>query len=215
MDRQRRTASKVTVYRKFHLSGDLDQVVLGKVSSAVELLETPCKDKVGTMSMMAEDATPAQLEEMLREQKESGNKLQQQVEAMKLRNQLEVEKLQQQQWELAIDQLKKSREHMTQQHLENMEKIRAISQEAEEQHTSQAVAWLQDELTKASSQAPLNVSSQEQQEEAKRQARFKELQRQQEEINREMDDIMGPQQRHPSLNTLGGGKALPNPAKSY
>ena len=65
MDRQKRAASKVTNYRKFHLSGDLDQVVQGKVSSA-ELLE----DNNRLHNMTEEDATPAQLQEMLREQKE-------------------------------------------------------------------------------------------------------------------------------------------------
>ena len=38
MDRQRRTASKVTDYIKFHLSGDLDQVVQGKVSTTIGLV---------------------------------------------------------------------------------------------------------------------------------------------------------------------------------
>ena len=39
MDRQRRSASKITDYRRFHLLGDLDKIVQGKVSEAVVLLQ--------------------------------------------------------------------------------------------------------------------------------------------------------------------------------
>ena len=115
MDRKKRSASKVTDYRKFHLSGDLDQVVQGKVSDTIKRLENTYE---GT-NMSEEEATPEQLQEMLREQKQNSDKLQQQVEAMKIRNELEAERLQQAQWELALDQLKQTREHMAQQHDQN------------------------------------------------------------------------------------------------
>ena len=81
MDRQHRAASKVTDYRKYHLSGDLDQVLQGRVSGAVTLFENT---DTATMSLcpISEDATPEQLQEMLTKQKSNSAKLQQQVEAM-------------------------------------------------------------------------------------------------------------------------------------
>ena len=125
MDRQKRSASKVTDYRKYHLSGDLDQVIKGKVSGAVELLES-------TMSHLeiTEETTPEEMEEVLKEKREGSTKLEQHVKAMKIRNEIEAEKLQQEQWEFAIEQLKHTREIMTKQHEDNMEKIRKMTEEA-------------------------------------------------------------------------------------
>ena len=86
MDRQRRAASRVTDFKRYHLSGDLDQVVQGKVSEVLELLETgamasPAQEKVIPVEG---DATPEELEQMLQEQKEASLKLEQQVQTMKL-----------------------------------------------------------------------------------------------------------------------------------
>ena len=91
MDRQRRSASKIIDYRKYHLSGDLDQVVHGKVSSTIELLQNTILGEQTINMSLDENATPAELQELLKEQRESSNKLQQQAEAMKLRNELKAE----------------------------------------------------------------------------------------------------------------------------
>ena len=80
MDRQKRSASRVTDYRRYHLSGDLDQIVQGKVSRVVERLETI------DMSSRPTDETTSleELEQLLQEQKESSSKLQQQMQAMRI-----------------------------------------------------------------------------------------------------------------------------------
>ena len=98
MDRQKRAASgKITDYRKYHLSGDLEQVVQGKVSEAIKLLQNT---HIANLSepLIIEDSTPEQLQELLQQEKDSSAKMQQQVETMKLRNKLEAQWLQQQQW---------------------------------------------------------------------------------------------------------------------
>ena len=141
MDRQRRSASKVTDYRKYHLSGDLEQTLQGKVSGTVELLEGPLQTTMAT-SPVKEDATPEELQELLKEHKDNSARLQQQVEALRLRNELEAEKMQQQQWELTIEQLKHSCELMAQQHELNMNKIRCMVEEATKETGNQAVAWM-------------------------------------------------------------------------
>ena len=139
-DRQRRAASKVTDYRRYHLSGDLNQVIQGKVSGAIERLETM------SQGSNEEEFTPEQLQDRIREHKDNSTRLQQQVETMKLRNELEAEQMQQEQWELAIDQLKKARELMTQQHEANLDRIRNTAHEATQNTSNQAVAWIQSQL---------------------------------------------------------------------
>ena len=182
MDRQRRSASRVTDYRKYHLSGDLDQVLQGRVSNSIDRLE---KFHLGAMDNHdIEDSSPEELQELLKEQKESSSKLQQQVEAMKLRNELEAEKMQQEQWELAIQQLKQSRDIMAQQHERNKDRIRSMASEATKSNPDQAVAWMQTQLnidrdtrTPAKEQDPQKA------------IKLEHLRRQQEELNKQIEDI--------------------------
>ena len=105
----RRSASKVTDFRRYHLSGDLDEVVWGKVSGTIKQIEAHA-------TAMNPSAIPEvlQLQQMIKEQKENSSKLQQQMEVLQLRNTLEAEQMQQQQWELAIQKLKQTRDMMTQ-----------------------------------------------------------------------------------------------------
>ena len=145
MDGQKRSTSKVTDYRKFHLLGDLDQVVQGRVSSTIDKLESITKHS----NMEDDNATSEQLQELLKEQKETSSKLQQQVKAMKIRNELEAERLQQEQWQLALEKLRESREQMSQQHDENMDRIRNSSQDGRQKQPSPVVAWIQEELAKS------------------------------------------------------------------
>ena len=83
MGRQRRSALKITDYRKYHLSGDLDQVVQGKVSEVVVLLEG-ADEHTMTSTEVLDEQTPKQLQELLKIQTENSTKLQQQAETMKL-----------------------------------------------------------------------------------------------------------------------------------
>ena len=114
MERQRRSASKVTDFRRYHLSGDLEQVVSGKVSQTIERLER----EADTMShpINEENSSLEELQEELREQQQNSAKIQQQVEIMKVRNELEKEKLAQEQWAAALEQLKKTREEVALEH---------------------------------------------------------------------------------------------------
>ena len=182
MDRQKRTASRVTDFRKYHLSGDLDKVVQGKVSAAVDVLENV---KTPTMSHIdiPEESSPEQLQDLLREQKESSSRIEQQLEAMKIRNELERERMQQAEWELAIQQMKEAREWAAQQHEENLSKIRAMGQEASTSAQDKAVHWLQTQLT--GPQVP------EKDKEEQKREQLDKLRKQQEEIQRQIEDLTG------------------------
>ena len=85
-------------------------MVQGKVSETIEQLEAT--DSIMNTPSVGEEETAEQLEQLLKEQRESSARLQQQAEPMKLRNALEAERLQQEQWELAISELKNTRETM-------------------------------------------------------------------------------------------------------
>ena len=111
MDRPKRVcAAKVHNYRKYHLSGDLDQLVQGKVTETIERLGAQAKmsqkDTEETQPRLSQkdtvEATPEQLQDVLDSQRENSSRLQQQVAAMKLRNEIEVEEMQQQQWECTL-----------------------------------------------------------------------------------------------------------------
>lgn len=157
MDRQRRSASKITDYRKFHLAGDLEQVVQGKVSETIERLEAT--DSIMNTPSVGEEETAEQLEQLLKEQRESSARLQQQAETMKLRNALEVERLQEEQWELAISELKNTRETMKRQHEANMDRIHKMTEENTLNASDQAVAWLQTQLGEPHGRAPTEEES--------------------------------------------------------
>ena len=55
---RRVSASKVTNYRQFHLSGDLQTSIKGKVAKEVQKLNTPEKDKSKSVQQIKEHQTP-------------------------------------------------------------------------------------------------------------------------------------------------------------
>ena len=185
MDRQKRTTNRVTDYRKFHLSGDLDQVVQGKVSEAVGLLEN--LDISMSSQPISEDATNEELECMLKEQRDNSARMQQQVENMKLRNALEAERLQQEQWEAAMDELKQCRDDIKQQHEQNLEKIRKMREENTIK-SDQAVAWMQAQLKQLGG-LPAETQEELQEEPSQDQLLIDQLQKQQQELQKQINDI--------------------------
>ena len=189
MERQRRSASKITDYRKYHLSGDLDKVVQGKVTETVKHLK---KFSNMSSSSIDENASPEELQELVNEQKENSSKLQQQVTAMKLRNELEAEKMQQEQWELVIQQLKQTRDQMAQQHEENMDKIKSMAQKATQPSSNQAVAWMEAQLKAQGTEGapPHHITSPPVREEpTPKQLLLQQLLKQQQELQKKIEEV--------------------------
>ena len=154
MDRQCRSVNKVTNYRRYHLSGDLDTVVEGKVKEVIDLFGVTQH----TNMSQPEGATKAELETMIQEQRENSAWLQQEAEELKLRNMLENKKMQQQQWEAAIQQLREARDLQAQQHQANMEKMKEMAQgHCEEIKGAAAVTWLQENLSRLQLEQPWNT----------------------------------------------------------
>ena len=208
MDRQRRAASKVTDYRKYHLSGDLNEVIQGKVSETIHRLES---STIMDSTTVKESATADQLQDMLKEQKANSSRLQQQVKEMQLRNDLEVERLQQEQWNLAIERLKQAREQVMQQHEENMEKIRNIPTDTPKGPSNPAATWLEEQLYRKQTNGAGGGNPDKLLEEAAQKKRMleqlqqqqEEIRRQQEEVQKEMEGILsGESNTNPSITDI-------------
>ena len=138
-------------------------------------------------SPVKEDATPEELQELLKEHKDNSARLQQQVKALCLRNELEAEKMQQQQWELAIEQLKHSCELMAQQHELNMNKIRCMAEEATKETGNQAVAWMRTQLPGGKEPvAPFDIIEEET---PHNRLLITQLKKQQDELQKQIDDL--------------------------
>ena len=136
------------------------------------------------------EESPEELQRMLTEQQENSARLQQQVKTMKTRNELEKEKMQQQQWELALRQLKQTREQVMQEHEETMEKIKAMTTDNTPKEPNQAVAWLQSQLS--AKRRGLGEEARRAREEEEQRAKLLQgLQKQQEDIQRQIADITG------------------------
>ena len=114
MDRPKWTAaSKVTDFRKYHLSGDLDQQLEGLVDHRISQFEMA----------MAEE-----LRQWLEDEKENSKKLEADTKIMHIQNELELEKLKQQQWKVVLDKLKEAREQAAQEHDKCMQQMQELAE---------------------------------------------------------------------------------------
>ena len=184
MDRPKRAAAtKVSDFRCYHLSGDLDQQVLGIVDSRVNHFEM---------------ATVEELKKQIEEEKEQSRKLQEDVE---MRNQLEIEKLKQQQWKTALDKLKQAKEEVAQEYDKCMEQMDSIVTKAKASTTNDSLQWFKaqvEALTKSSS--PESTTPEEDdrlaRERMEKEAAIADIKRQQEELNKRLTELQGGYTHH-------------------
>ena len=133
-----------------------------------------------------------QLASLLEAQNESTQKLQAQVEELKLRNQLEARKMEQEQWEMALLQLKEAREATAKEHAKNMETMKEMKKKALSQSKSQAVAWLDKQLHTDQGGNPTPKSNTIPEEDTTHQVKqhlLNELKAQQAELQKKIEDI--------------------------
>ena len=171
MDRPRRAATKVTDFRRYHLSGDLDQEVRGLVDSRVEQFE---------MSLTTE-----QLKQQLDEEREASKKLQEDLEQMKIQNELQNKKRKQEQWQKAYSKLKEARERAEQEHEKCMEEMDTLTEEAH----SESLQWLKDQMGQLKPHKDTATQEQSRKEEEARLASIQELRMQQEEISKKLAEL--------------------------
>ena len=139
MERTRRSPTKVINYRKFHLSGDLDQQVSGKVERTIHQFEM---------------ATPTEMAQQLEMQKEATRKLQLEAEEMQLRNEVEEEQQKAKALELSLKHMKEARELALVNHEKNMAELECIATETKEKSKAEANAWLEAQIRKMKGETP-------------------------------------------------------------
>ena len=120
-ERQKQAATKITDYRHYHLSGDLDNSLQGRVGEVIHQFEN-------NMSQSVED-----LQREIQEEEEKSKKMQQEAEVLRLKSRLEQERLKQAEWESAIQQLQQARDTREKEHHEAMKRMKDMTKEATDQ----------------------------------------------------------------------------------
>ena len=131
MERPKCAATKVTDFRQYHLSGDLDNTIKGLVDNRVSQFEM---------------ATMEELKQKLEEEKEQSRKMQEEAEVQRIQNELELEKLKQKQWCNTLDKLKEAREQAEHEHEKCMEEMEDIVHTRQEPGLNSSVEWLKTQL---------------------------------------------------------------------
>ena len=178
MERPKRAATRVTDFRKFHLSGNLDEEVQGLVDSRVNLFEM----------------ATAELKQKLEQEREASRKIQEDAERAEIQHQIEVERMKQEQWQTAINKLKKAKEHASQEHTKCLEQMDQLAESTMDQTATTTLGWLKQQMGKTSTdQASAPPLTEEQQQirarELEREAALKELKKQQEELNKKIQEL--------------------------
>ena len=196
MERPKREASKVSNFRKYHLSGELEELIHGKVGSTVTQWEGITNTNPG---MDHGDSVPQQSAEQLRaileEQEAQSQKLQEQAETMRLHNEVERHKMNQRQWEVAIEQLQAARKAMELEHSKNLDKLKQISEDSVSSTKAQAVAWLEQQLAAPKEAAPKDELKKAEEERIRK---VNDLKQQQEELQKQIlaMEAGGPLEEH-------------------
>ena len=95
MERPKRAATKVTDFRRYHLSGNLEDEVHGLVGSRITQF---------SMSTAAE-----QLKAQIEAEKENSKRLEEEAQVAELQHQLELEKMKQEEWRTALQKLEEAK----------------------------------------------------------------------------------------------------------
>ena len=166
MDRPRRAATKVTNFRSYHLSGDLDNQVQGLVESRIEQFDMASTDE---------------LKQQLEQERENNKKLEQDAEYARIQHELEIEKLKKEQWQAAMDRLKQAREKVQQDHDRHMAEIERVGATTTEEEDSTSLTWLKAQMARLEP-APTEEQVRARKAREEKEAAIQELKAQQEEL---------------------------------
>ena len=176
MERPRRTTKPVD-YRKFHLSGDLDQKLQGKVGQLVNNLE--------------EMSTNQELQQELEAQVEARKKLEAQAEEHMIRHEMEMEKLKTAELELSIKHIKEAREKAHSSHQEKVQELTRIAKEVQDKTDKEATEWLHDQIKRLKGEATIEprdpAAELRKQQEREKQEKINSLRKQLQELTGEPD----------------------------
>ena len=138
------------------------------------------------MASMAEE-----LRQQLEEEKENSRKMQEDLEVMKIRDELEMEKRKQQQWQVAMEQLKENRDKAEQEHSRVIQELKDMATTPQEEVPESVTEWLKARLVGK----PLPTINEEEEkakrERMERERQVKELKAQQEQISKQLVELQG------------------------
>ena len=181
MDRPKRAATKVTDFRKFHLSGDLNEQLQGRVDTRV------------TQFKMA--STLEELRQQLENSKEKSRKMQQEAEMLRIQQEPEAEKLKQKEWHVAIEELKETRSQMELDHKKNLEQVKQLALASREDSSNKVLQWYKSQLESLKGTGdPTTINMEEEQkkkEAEEKAAAIQELKQQQEDISKKLAELTG------------------------
>ena len=178
MDRPKRAATKVTDFRKYHLSGDLDTQLQGRVDSRVIQFE---------MAKTAEE-----LKQQLEEERERSTKMMEDVEIRRIQHELEAEKLKQQQWQATLQQMEESRQHVEAEHQKYLAQLKEAATTSREDISNGMLEWFKNQSLKLSKSNPETDREKEERLRLEQEAKAKEiqdLQAQQEQISQKLAEL--------------------------
>ena len=200
MDRPKRSNYRVD-YRRYHLSGDLDKTLQGKVGAAIDQFEEANITNTCEMSqaVIPEDATTAQLQEILGKNREASSLMESQLEQLRIRNEIEAEALKAQQWEKAMICLKTAREKMAEAHEKQLAEIQKMSEESIADANSVASGWLKKHLEDLNKNPTSYTTSEdekrkleeERKQEEEKAKKVEQLEQQQAEIQKKLAELKG------------------------
>ena len=133
MERPKCAAAKVKDFRRYHLSGDLNETLAGRVDNRITQFEM--------------SSSMDKLQKALQEEKENSRCMMEDLELARIRNDLEKEKMKQKEWQTAMDQLKETREHMEQEHSRMLTQIKEKVEAARQDNSGQILNWFQSQVS--------------------------------------------------------------------
>ena len=192
MERTRRAASKVTDFRRFHLSGNLEEEVNGLVDYRIEQFE---------MAL-----TPEQMKQQVELEKDKSRKMQEDVKRLQMQTEMDTEKMKQEQWRKALEKLKEAREQAAQDHEKCLEEIEAMAHTNIKESASSTLEWLRTQISKSTPTGPPHLSLEAQEtlrrEQGEKSQAIQELKAQQAEINQKLAEVEGTDSREDPTHTL-------------
>ena len=179
MDRPKHAAAtKITDFRRYHLSGDLNKSLVGVVDSRVTQFEM---------------ASQEELQQQLEVQKAESKCMMEEVELMKLRHELDTEKMKQKQWQITMDKFKEAREVAEREHTKYLEDLQEMASTTGNDTSRNMLEWFKAQTEKVWSAGgtpePTEEENRARLEKETRDKEIRELQNQQEQIAKRLTEL--------------------------
>ena len=174
MDRPKRATTRVTDFRRCHLSGDLPGQQTAVLDTAM--------------------ATPEELATQLEEERENSKKMQEDIEMQCIQQELDAKRMKQEQLQAARDKLKQAKEHAALEHSKCMAKMEERTTSSMEKTSSSTLDWFKQQmeaLLKPGTPQADTEENRRKQQQLEKEAAIAGLKRQQEEISSRLKELEG------------------------